>query len=63
MLADKTYDLMMQIIQESKSLYRIKRNYEKDAGNDETCDKMWKELAQDKEQHILKLTSLLKEQL
>ena len=63
MLDDKVYDLMMQIVQESKGLHRIEKYYHKDARGDEACDSMWEEIVADKEAHIGKLVDMLKKLL
>jgi len=60
MLDNKVYNLMMQIIQESKSLYHIQRHYCDDSKGDKKCDEMWEELKKDKEEHINKLVGMLK---
>ena len=57
------YDLMMQIIQESKSLYRIKKNYCDDAEGVNDCSEVWRELSADKEAHIDKLVGILRKHL
>ncbi len=54
---------MMQMTEEHKSLWRIKNEYLKDSeGNDSSLD-FWKRLAEDKENHIKELTSLIKTEL
>ena len=54
---------MMQITEEHKSLWRIKDEYLKDSeGNDSSTD-FWKRMAEDKENHIKELTSLIKTEL
>lgn len=63
MLENKVYDLMMQIVNESKSLYRLKNNYCEDAEGDPECNKIWQDLIYDKESQLKKLMTLLKKQL
>ena len=63
MLDNKVYDLMMQIVQESKSLHHIKTQYCKDTETDSACSKLWDELMEDKEEHINKMVELLKSYL
>jgi hypothetical protein len=59
LLDDHVYDLMMQMIAENKSLWRIKNNYKEDA-DCEKCRDFWNRLEKDKEDHIEELTALLK---
>ena len=60
MFDNHTYNLMNQLIQEHKSLWRIKNEYMKDSGDCESCKKMWDDLIEDKEEHIEELTELIK---
>lgn len=65
MLDDHQYDVLMQLSEESKSLWRIENEYipnAEDVDNDELVE-YWEELAQDKEDHIEDLSSLLQEVL
>lgn len=59
---NNTYNLMHQLTQESKSLWRIKNNYLSEATTDEEKS-FWTNLAQDKEHHIAELKNLIKESL
>ncbi len=63
MLDNNVYNLMLQITQEHKSLWRIKNHYLKDAGGEGECSAYWQKLAQEKEQHIQELLTLLKKYL
>ena len=63
MLTNEIYDLMLQLTQEHKSLWRIKNHYLKDAVGDEECITFWKKLEKDKEAHIEELLVLLKRHL
>ena len=54
------YNLMHQLTQEAKSLWRIKDDYIQDSGNDESLKAFWEELKKDKEAHIEKLKELIK---
>ena len=50
---------MHQLTQESKSLWRITNNYQKEAlGEEEQA--FWTKLAADKEAHIVELKNLIK---
>ncbi|MEO5927167.1 MAG: hypothetical protein ABIO72_00670 [Patescibacteria group bacterium] len=57
------YNLMNQLVQEEKSLWRIKSDYLKDAKGIKDCTDFWKKMAKDKEDHIVELTSLIKKHL
>ena len=59
MLDNNSYNLMEQITEESRSLWRIKNNYMKDASNWKDCADFWEKLAKDKEQHIKELEKLI----
>ncbi len=53
---------MTQMTQESKSLWRIKKTYLKEAKSKSVKD-FWTMLAKDKEQHIKDLKALIKAEL
>ena len=63
MLTNEIYDLMLQLTQEHKSLWRIKNYYLKNAEGDEERVTFWKKLERDKEAHIEELLALLKRHL
>jgi hypothetical protein len=64
MLKNNLYNLMIQLTQENKSLWRIKNEYLKDAeGCDAECTDFWKKLAADKENHIAELLALVKKNI
>jgi hypothetical protein len=63
MLENNTYNLMMQLTEEHKSLWRIKLHYMKDAENSEEARKFWTKMEKDKEEHINELTALIKEHM
>lgn len=60
MLDNNTYNLMAQITQESKSLWRIKETYKRDAGGCHECMEFWDKLTRDKEEHIKELERLIR---
>jgi len=62
-LDDNTYNLMMQLIEENQSLWRINNNYIRDAGGCGECQEFWKKLQKDKEEHIKELEELVKKHL
>lgn len=63
MLDNHAYNLMAQIVEEHRSLCRIKNNYQKDSGDCTECNKFWKKMEADKEDHINELTNLITKHL
>lgn len=63
MLDNNTYNLMEQLTEENKSLWRLKNNYIKDASGCEECREFWEELIKDKEEHVSDLSRLLKKHI
>jgi hypothetical protein len=63
MLENNTYNLMEQITEESKSLWRIRNTYKKDTGGCKECMDFWDKLAKDKESHIKELENLVRSHL
>lgn len=60
MVRNNLFNLMNQMVQESKSLWRIKNEYMKEAVGTEDLMAVWKELEKDKEVQIVKLQELIK---
>jgi hypothetical protein len=60
MLENHTYDLLEQAVEESKSLWRIRYKYKKDAEQCTRCIDFWDMLEKDKEDHIKELQALIK---
>lgn len=56
---NNTYNLMHQLTQESKSLWRIKNNYQSETTSEEE-KQFWMKLAQQKEITITELKNLIK---
>ena len=54
------YNLMTQLTQESRSLWRIQNEYKKDAGKNKELVAFWKELAEEKEALIEDLKLVIK---
>lgn len=54
------YNLMKQYVQEHKSLWRIKRDYIKDAKGHPDTVAFWKRMQKDKEAHLGELQALIK---
>jgi len=63
MLKNHEYNLMIQLVQEHKSLWRIQNEYEKDAKECATCQAFWKKMEKDKKDHVKELTALVKSHL
>lgn len=61
MLENHLYNLMEQIVDESKSLWRIRKTYKEDAGDCAQCRAFWDKLEKDKENHIKELIGLIKD--
>ncbi|NOY35814.1 MAG: hypothetical protein GXP44_02755 [bacterium] len=63
MTENHIYNLMKQMVQENKSLWRIKNNYIKDSEGCGDCQNFWKKMEEDKEGHIKELEGLIKKHL
>lgn len=63
MLDNYKYDLAHQLTQESKSLWRIKNEYLKNAEGHPSITEFWSKMQKDKENHIKELKKLVKEEL
>ena len=59
---NNTYNLMTQMTQESKSLWRIKKQYIKEAKSKE-LKALWTKMAKEKELHLKEMKALLKAEL
>lgn len=54
---------MNQMVQESKTLWRIKKHYKENAKECPRCQNLWMKLEKEKENHLKELEALLKEHL
>ena len=63
MMTNHVYNLMAQLTEEHKSLWRIKAMYVDEAETCEECKNFWKKMVEDKENHISELENLLKKHL
>ena len=63
MLDNHAYNLMMQLIEEHKSLWRIKNDYKNDSSGCEECQEVWDKLQSSKEGYIKELEDLVKKHL
>lgn len=57
------YNMMHQLTQEQKSLWRLQGDYAKDAVKNPTLKKFWAQLAKEKQQHITDLTEMIKAEM
>lgn len=57
------YNLMMQAVEENKSLWRIKNNYQSEDGNCDECHALWEKMAEQKAENIATLEKLIAEHL
>lgn len=60
MYDNNLYNLFAQLVEEHKSLWRIKDTYKKDAQMCRECVDFWEKLEKDKEDHINNLHRLIK---
>lgn len=63
MLHNHLYDLMAQMVEENKSLWRIKNQYLTDVADCPDCLTFFQKLAQQKEAVVAELSSLIKAEL
>ncbi|PIP73289.1 MAG: hypothetical protein COW88_02395 [Candidatus Lloydbacteria bacterium CG22_combo_CG10-13_8_21_14_all_47_15] len=63
MLENHSYNLIEQMAEENKSLWRIKNEYKKDTSGCSECSAFWEKLEKDKETHIADLKVLIKTHL
>lgn len=57
------YNLMLQLTQEQKSIWRVRRYYIGDAGNCEECKKFWQEFLSQKESNVAQMKDLIKKHI
>lgn len=63
MLKNNVYNLLLQLTEENKSLWRIKNEYIKDSEGCEECLTFWKKLESEKERHVKELAEMAKNYL
>ena len=63
MLDNHIYNIMNQLVQEHKSLWRIKNMYKKDSAGCADCIAFWEKMETDKENHVQELSGLIKKHL
>jgi hypothetical protein len=57
------YNLMLQLTQEQKSIWRVRKYYISDAGNCEECKNFWTKFLQQKEDNVNEIRGLIKKHL
>jgi hypothetical protein len=62
-MENHVYNLMNQMVQEHKSLWRMREMYMEDAGECESCKEFWQKMIDEKENHISELERLIKAHL
>lgn len=60
MLRNNLFNMMNQLVQESKSVWRIKNQYMQEAVGSDDVMAVWKEIEKSKEEQIAKLQTLIK---
>ena len=60
MLKNNVYNVLHQLVQENKSLWRIKNEYIKDSEGDTEMLAFWEKMEADKEEHVAELTAIAK---
>ena len=60
MLRNNLFNMMNQLVQESKSVWRIKNQYMQEAVGSDDVMAVWKEIEKTKEEQIVKLQTLIK---
>ena len=63
MLDNNTYNLMLQITQEQKSLWRMKKYYLYDSEECKECNDFWKKFMTQKEENIAEMKKLLQKHI
>lgn len=57
------YNLMTQLVEENRSLWRIQKYYQEDSAECADCAKLWEAMINDKQSHIKTMEALLKKTL
>lgn len=63
MVNNNLYNLMLQIVEEHKALWRIEDAYIKDAKSSPETKKLWQKISKEKKLQIQELTQLIKKQM
>ncbi|KPJ85465.1 hypothetical protein AMJ57_02945 [Parcubacteria bacterium SG8_24] len=63
MIDNHTYNLILQLVQENKSLWRIENHYLGDAETCADCRELWERVKKAKEESVAEMMELLKRHL
>lgn len=63
MMENNLYNLMIQAVEEHKSLWRMKSDYLRDAESSPDAKAYWEKNIPEKEQHVQDLLELIKKEL
>jgi hypothetical protein len=63
MLDNHLYNIMSQIVEDHRSIWRMRDMYENDSGECGECRELWKKLAEDREAETNLMIRVLKEHL
>jgi hypothetical protein len=63
MLDNNTYNLMEQLINENKSLWRIKNNYKNDAADNDDLKEVWSVIEEGKQEMVKLLAEKIRNRL
>ncbi|MEA3248850.1 MAG: hypothetical protein U9Q03_00650 [Patescibacteria group bacterium] len=63
MLDNHAYNLMSQIVEDHRSLWRMRDIYGNDSGECADCRELWKKLADSREEEMGLMVRILKEHL
>jgi hypothetical protein len=63
MLDNHAYNLMSQIVEDHRSLWRMRDMYENDSGECGECRELWKGLADSREAEVNMMVEMLKSHL
>ncbi|MBD3329990.1 hypothetical protein GF354_00495 [Candidatus Peregrinibacteria bacterium] len=63
MVKNELYNLLIQLTEELKSLWRIEKMYDEDSGDCTECQEFWDKMKKDKEEHVEELKGLIKKHL
>ncbi len=60
MFDNHAYNIMLQLVEEHKALWRIKKMYKKDAKSCKQCKALWAQMEKEKHANIKKLQAEVK---
>ena len=63
MLDNHLYNIAAQLVEDHRSLWRMRDQYTNDAGECGDCRELWEVMAKNREQELAKLKELLKTHL